>query len=96
MEHKLFFLSYTTKEPQNPMVISADSGRAPLYTSESIFLFKVSTLLHGSVPRFLALKEAPENEYKWKCTPLSWLLGEGNGNPLQYSCLENPMGAGAW
>ena len=23
-------------------------------------------------------------------------IGEGNGTPLQYSCLENPMGAGAW
>ena len=23
-------------------------------------------------------------------------LGEGNGNPLQYSCLENPMAGGAW
>ena len=22
--------------------------------------------------------------------------GEGNGNPLQYSCMENPMGGGAW
>ena len=22
--------------------------------------------------------------------------GEGNGNPLQYSCLENPMDIGAW
>ena len=22
--------------------------------------------------------------------------GEGNGNPLQYSCLENPTGGGAW
>ena len=22
--------------------------------------------------------------------------GEGNGTPLQYSCLENPMGRGAW
>ena len=22
--------------------------------------------------------------------------GEGNGNPLQYSCLENPMERGAW
>ena len=25
-----------------------------------------------------------------------WLYGEGNGTPLQYSCLENPMGGGAW
>ena len=22
--------------------------------------------------------------------------GEGNGNPLRYSCLENPMDRGAW
>ena len=22
--------------------------------------------------------------------------GEGNGNPLQYSCLENPISRGAW
>ena len=28
---------------------------------------------------------------KWGIT-----LGEGNGNPLQYSCLENPMDRGAW
>ena len=24
------------------------------------------------------------------------ITGEGNGNPLQYSCLENPMDGGAW
>jgi len=23
-------------------------------------------------------------------------LGEGNGNPLQYSCLENSVDRGAW
>ena len=23
-------------------------------------------------------------------------IGEGNGTPLQYSCLENPMDEGAW
>ena len=23
-------------------------------------------------------------------------IGEGNGTPLQYSCLENPMEGGAW
>ena len=26
----------------------------------------------------------------------AWFIGEGNGNPLQYSCLENPMDGGAW
>ena len=24
------------------------------------------------------------------------IAGEGNGNPLQYPCLESPMGGGAW
>ena len=26
----------------------------------------------------------------------SFNMGEGNGTPLQYSCLENPMDRGAW
>ena len=32
-------------------------------------------------------------------TELNWTdehRGEGNGNPLQYSCLENPVDRGAW
>ena len=24
------------------------------------------------------------------------VMGKGNGTPLQYSCLENPMDGGAW
>ena len=30
------------------------------------------------------------------CLPACCACGEGNGNPLQYSCLENPMDGGAW
>ena len=30
------------------------------------------------------------------CLVLISLYGEGNGNPLQYFCLENPMDRGAW
>ena len=29
-------------------------------------------------------------------TLLRFVIGEGNGSPLQYSCLENPMDGGAW
>ena len=29
-------------------------------------------------------------------TELNWTNGEGNGNPLQCSCLENPRDGGAW
>ena len=28
--------------------------------------------------------------------PKAIIEGEGNGTPLQYSCLENPMDGGAW
>ena len=28
--------------------------------------------------------------------PNSFVFGKGNGTPLQYSCLENPMDKGAW
>ena len=30
------------------------------------------------------------------CIPMADSFGEGNGTPLQYSCLENPMDGGAW
>ena len=33
----------------------------------------------------------PSSIPKWGRSP-----GEANGNPLQYSCLENPMDRGAW
>ena len=34
----------------------------------------------------------------WETGPItgSGRSPEGNGNPLQYSCLENPMDGGAW
>ena len=30
------------------------------------------------------------------CMRVCPVVGEGNGTPLQYSCLENPMDGGAW
>ena len=34
--------------------------------------------------------------YSFKFLLVSISHGEGNGTPLQYSCLENPMDGGAW
>ena len=35
--------------------------------------------------------------FHYMIVELVWSFrGEGNGNPLQYSCLENPMDGGAW
>ena len=45
--------------------------------------FNVMDILEWSVMRFY-------------CVLLSNVLGEGDGTPLQYSCLENPMDRGAW
>ena len=38
-----------------------------------------------------------EKENLWSHEVDYWLpSGEGNGTPLQYFCLENPMDGGAW
>ena len=39
-------------------------------------------------------KIAEFSSFLWK--DIIPLCGEGNGTPLQYSCLENPMDGGAW
>jgi len=36
------------------------------------------------------------NETRKKNKDYTSFIGEGNGYPLQYSCLENPMDGGAW
>ena len=41
--------------------------------------------------RLSAMQETWVRFLGWEDSP-----GEGNGNPLQYSCLENPMDRGAW
>ena len=43
------------------------------------------------------VKNPPANTGDVASIPGSGRLpGEGNGNPLQYSCLRNPMNGGAW
>ena len=51
-------------------------------------------------PDGTVVKNSPINAGRTKDTsliPKSGIsLGIGNGNPLQYSCLESSMGRGAW
>ena len=49
------------------------------------------------------VKERLQDVGLWECSErwrvwalLEWRAREGNGNPLQCSCLENPMDGGAW
>ena len=49
------------------------------------------------LPRWLCGKNPPANAGDMGLIPgLGSYPGEGNGNPLWYSCLGNPMDRGAW
>ena len=52
---------------------------------------KVFLLWEGNLKRENLKKKDP-----WSWRDLIHIIGEGNGNPLQYSCLGNPMDRGAW
>ena len=54
-------------------------------------------LLHKSFPRCSDGKVSAYNEGDLDSIPgLGRSPGQGNGNLLQYSCLENPMDGGTW
>ena len=44
----------------------------------------------------MEVRQEGGSESRWKLRPFARALGEGNGTPLQSSCLENPMDGGAW
>ena len=47
--------------------------------------------------RLMEISEAEQKtEFLFFKRPPGQTHGEGNGTPLQYSCLENPMDEGAW
>ena len=57
-------------------------------------------IVHAGLPRWLSGKNPLANA--GDSGDMGWILGwedspgEGNGNTLQYSCLVNSMGRGAW
>ena len=52
--------------------------------------------MSADFPGGSVVKYPPANAGDVSLMPgLGRCLGEGNGNPLQYSCLENPMDRGA-
>ena len=65
-------------------------------------VFKFQTILSFAEPvkgllGWLSTKSLPPNAGDSGSIPGSERSpGEGHGNPLQYSCLENPMDRGAW
>ena len=58
---------------------------------------KCTNLVGVGLPDGSALTNPPANAEDVGSIPgLERSPGEGNGNPLQYSCLENSMDRGAW
>ena len=55
------------------------------------YYYLQASLVAQTVKHLPAMQETRVRSLSQEDTP-----GEGNGNPLQYSCLENPMERGAW
>ena len=60
-------------------------------TTTQILWDTVKAVLRG---KFIEIQAYLKKQEKSPINNLT--LGEGNGTPLQYSCLENPMDGGAW
>ena len=72
---------------------SQHTGEAPQTRLEAScqYASSVCCMLHSDNPEARSL--ASNSDDFGSPAPL---LGEGNGTPLQYSCLENPMDGRAW
>ena len=58
---------------------------------------ELPTNLLWGISSSAVIKNSPAMQEMWVQVPESGRSpGEGNGNPLQYSCLENPMDRGVW
>ena len=54
-----------------------------------------------TIPSEVTVTSVLSGQFSWEMTRTlicftSIYTGEGDGTPLQYSCLENPMDRGAW
>ena len=62
-----------------------------------ILCFRFSPSTHRAPLVAQTMKNLPAMQEIWvQTSPMSGRSWEGNGNPFQYSCLENSMDRGAW
>ena len=88
-------------------LIHGDIWQKPTQHGKAIILQFDSTVpSEGLVLEILSIRHITLSSFMAMPTAVSWLLScvemwtfkqkAGNGTPLQYSCLENPMDGGAW
>ena len=79
----LFMIARTWKQPRCPSAGEWIRKQWYIYTMEYYSAIKKNTF-ESILMRWMKLEPIIQSD------------GEGNGITLQYSCLENPMGGGAW
>ena len=75
-------------KPTAKMILNREKQKEFPLKSEIKPMCPLSPPLFYTVLKVLAMEIREEKEIKG--------IQVGNGNPLQYSCLENPMDRGAW
>ena len=80
---------------------SSFTSLCPNFTWKVIMMMMIAIIaalrINVVFPRGSAVKNLPANAGDSSSIPgLGRYPGEGNGNSLQHSCLENPMDRGAW
>ena len=74
-------------------LMSIESGKSTLGFSNCLSGRGRETMLYFAQ---WSLTEVSPGEQLKQLMVVRNYCGEGNGTPLQYSCLENPMDGGAW
>ena len=77
--------AHFTDEQTEPLISSY------LSTSHRLCVYVGTPTFKGKSPFFPTAPHCPETFHH-----IGWSSTEGNGNPLQCSCLENPRDGGAW
>ena len=81
--------TFSSSQKETLYPLDSNSPFYPSFSQAKLILFSISV----NLPILGILHKWNHNNI---CPLVSILLGEGNGTPLQYSCLENPMDGGAW
>jgi len=91
---RLFSLSFSSSYVKWVVASSRHSGEA-MAPHSSTLVWKISWTEEPGGLQSMGSLESDTTERLHFHFSLS-CIGEGNGTPLQYSCLENPMDGGAW
>ena len=93
----LLLEAYVTESKEFQSLIQAVDSTGHLCSSVSVSSEIAGQWDLGTRPGEIAFFPLLECNFSFKLLYLlSDFFGEGNGTPLQYSCLENPMDGGAW